>query len=846
NEQTTHGTIRHWDALELGCLAQQRSVGGCTVPQGVDSVEDFDRLESSLLCTANRVEARLEELALLNVPRGIADDLAAGTLTNTFPENRGEYGEAVSRLRGSVESVGTATRSIANALRSFSMTLSVARAQIAIGDLQESIQLQQAIAAGFAHYTSCANAIANGGQDFAVWTNAAIAVNECKDAAVQIAVIAKTKEFQEAIASYEDRIVFQQIMESLADHSEQIQSASDLLAQSYAQINESLTRIDQIRSSASRALAKTLFLESDAAGREYHVNRVMRARMNTLRVQYEAALEKAKQNAWIARRALEQRIGMNLDAIEMDLQFVEAPASWVDEVCTLTGIDYDAIRSETAIDERGYADAFIGDYVDRLGRVLQSYSFDFPHDDGADVAVLSLRDGIDQTRVACDMRGWNELTWSVDPSAGGDAGWQRVCAPGGHCLAATALAYGPFEPSAIEGSPLTGVQARALGGAQAVELETTEVDLPDENLAFDPLVPEWQQAVFVPTGRYLLSWYERIEEGVPMEVCEPVEDGPDLCTVDYLCTDPAAPLETQLVANVRGEILPVVAPLETVYLDAEPYEHSCYRRTAVRIDNPVEQWVTVSFAHRYAAPDMLPSVGFAAPQLEALPFDAELPLAPQPFFATDDDLLWPAGLCEDTEGGSFRNSWVYACEALCPEGIGAGCEPTEDNQRCFYEKVFDLSLAGIEGRALLPSGGLAVGNYNYRHHRVGVNVVGTGVLDCANADFPSSCHGSAFLNVALRHEGPFTVRNHVGESYEAPLFPSEVEHAKALTAERYLTNPISSADEALLSRYWRGEFFGRPLDGTYRVRVYDTDALVWERVQDVQLVLDYRYWSRAN
>ncbi|MEM9070236.1 MAG: hypothetical protein AAGE52_17145, partial [Myxococcota bacterium] len=47
NEQTTHGTIRHWDALELGCLAQQRSVGGCTVPQGVDSVEDFDRLESS-------------------------------------------------------------------------------------------------------------------------------------------------------------------------------------------------------------------------------------------------------------------------------------------------------------------------------------------------------------------------------------------------------------------------------------------------------------------------------------------------------------------------------------------------------------------------------------------------------------------------------------------------------------------------------------------------------------------------------------------------------------------------------------------------------------------------------
>ena len=88
------------------------------------------------------------------------------------------------------------------------------------------------------------------------------------------------------------------------------------------------------------------------------------------------------------------------------------------------------------------------------------------------------------------------------------------------------------------------------------------------------------------------------------------------------------------------------------------------------------------------------------------------------------------------------------------------------------------------------------------------------------------------------------MRNHVGEEYHAPLFVGRIEQAKALAAERAITNPISSADRALLGDYLRTELRGRPLDGTWRLRIYDADGFDFSRVEDVQLVLFYKYWTR--
>ena len=78
----------------------------------------------------------------------------------------------------------------------------------------------------------------------------------------------------------------------------------------------------------------------------------------------------------------------------------------------------------------------------------------------------------------------------------------------------------------------------------------------------------------------------------------------------------------------------------------------------------------------------------------------------------------------------------------------------------------------------------------------------------------------------------------------APLPPGKIQQAKALLAERYLTNPVSGADRNLLSDYWRSELNGRPLDGSFKLRVYKTDELDFQALEDVQIALKYRYWTR--
>jgi hypothetical protein len=88
------------------------------------------------------------------------------------------------------------------------------------------------------------------------------------------------------------------------------------------------------------------------------------------------------------------------------------------------------------------------------------------------------------------------------------------------------------------------------------------------------------------------------------------------------------------------------------------------------------------------------------------------------------------------------------------------------------------------------------------------------------------------------------VRNFNGDVYRAPLFSGNIQQAKALAAERYISNPISSSDRNLLTDFWDDEFRGRPIDGNYTLRVYETEALDWEKLEDVQLVLKYRYWTR--
>jgi hypothetical protein len=142
--------------------------------------------------------------------------------------------------------------------------------------------------------------------------------------------------------------------------------------------------------------------------------------------------------------------------------------------------------------------------------------------------------------------------------------------------------------------------------------------------------------------------------------------------------------------------------------------------------------------------------------------------------------------------------------------------------------------------------GFARGNYNYRLQSLGLNFVGTNLRACDGSSLPSTCNAAGYIPYSVIHEGPYYVRNHKGQDYRAALFPGRIEHARGLGVERYISNPLGEADRTLIEPYMRSELMGRPLDGEFILRVWDEDGVNFNAIEDVQLVIDYGYWTRFN
>ncbi|HZZ79410.1 MAG TPA: hypothetical protein VFE62_12880, partial [Gemmataceae bacterium] len=204
-----------------------------------------------------------------------------------------------------------------------------------------------------------------------------------------------------------------------------------------------------------------------------------------------------------------------------------------------------------------------------------------------------------------------------------------------------------------------------------------------------------------------------------------------------------------------------------------------------------------------------------------------------------------APACPDNQGAAFRRTrWTRNCMKLCANGYADACDDASATVECFQEATFAINQRGIESGDFLGPSGFAKGNFNYRLSDVSVNFVGTGLVGCENSNFPNSCYGSGNLQYSLAHGGPYFVRNHEGRDARINLFEGHIEHARGLATERYLTNPLSKSDQSLIDQYRRTEFRGRPLDGNFTLRVWEKPGMNFQALEDVQLMLRYRYWTR--
>jgi hypothetical protein len=816
------------DGLELLCEAARSGVGGCDVNTApiVSRPADLLRAKKFLGCVADSITRQAGSTILYGLPTRALDATRRESASGAFPQLGGEYGAAVSELRAALVDAASVAPLIADELRKTGDDMDRLRLEFSSFDNQDDV-------ASIQFMSTVANQIAACGSSGTPWG----AVATCANSIAQIGFADALTDLGMASTDINRRLSINQFRTEFGDRMTSLQNHASQLRAAQERIDSQLATIERLRNQGRRALSRALFGGTDAGTRQIDTASTIRRRLNTQRMRYEDAHQNAIRMSWLARRAIEQRLGMSLADMTDDLPLVVAPSTWEASVCASTGFDFDAIRDGTSA-TTNFADAYIGDYVTKLEQVVESYRIAYPFHEGEDTVVVSLRDELQNVRDMCDVPVNNLLRYSgrLDTDTDEDANaWRPVgCglnltgAPVPNCVSAVPLAGAPIATAYRELGPATPY--RVYFGAPPTPAPVT----PPESCPATSIdcglreLTRLAQPVELNTGRYRVSWYARSVPGGSI--------------------DPATAWGVSAGAASGTEIAPRTATSAVAGADGWSRYHYIFdvsrAGTYWMALRPVGAGTMLSQSIDVAAV-MLEEVTAAIPG--AFPSVAPFP-PPAPFVATGAEAgVARLALCEDTDGDVFQaNGWRRQCLNLCTDGFSSDCGTGSSQSACFWETSFALHGRDIEGGHILNNAGFARGNFNYRIDTVAVNAVGTAARNCEDASLPSTCYNAGFVPYSLYQRGPFIVRNHRGEDYEALLSTGVIEHARALADESYLTNPLSSASTPRVEAFSRAELRGRPLDGSYVLRIWDEPGVNFEGLEDVQIVLRYRYWTRND
>ncbi len=871
-----------YDAMELACHALTRPVTAvvdCAAALGPNYVpKSADEFAEVVSCYAARIRHALGTYVIGDIPQPVID---------AYVKNSGVLAPGTSIGGGLFDEMSNESAALQGVARDYDH-IEGTLVQLASLERQlDAIEKKHAALDAQLLANRRAEILKNLGQAVQILTQAAVTavapsafVSGAGESAIAgaitaVALFAAAAAYeQEAISEAQKANVQDGIQERLGNLQQafaQMEAARDTEKDVGVQLNalsNASKRIRLILQKGQVAVAKAKF--ADYAGDEQtdpqYVNIVMRRTYNTALVRYLRALDRAKKAAFIARRAVELRFGVDLQRMTSPLKLVDAPSTWATRVCSMGGIDYSKIRAPDGespvsgfdfgappLQGDDYASSFIGDYVSLLEDFVKSYPIDYPLKDGDDTAVISLRDDILRTSTACTEPSKNLLYYSSEIDKRDEAraslstkGWfTRACSTTGGpefpasadwtgCVQSYVMGPPALAPDAngqgqgmtsdnvsLNGLPTGAIPYRftnvpcTSGGGIVCPSQTT-------NTAVGALAQELSD---LGSGYYAVSVYAHLAPG----------------SFGYSNGNSAQ------VRVVRRSNETVVASKnfaptganwerEEIVFVADPQE--TYRLELV----PSVQQVSIVGPGDYG-------VWLAAPQVERITTKVQTSSPNATGWQRTDTLrLAPSLTCDDPNGDGLRRRFTRTCQYVCKGGVKKDCgssSPDAVPSVCYYEAQFAIPLEKIESGALIPSGQIAIGNFNFRHNELGLNVTGTGVTNCDGIP-QNSCYDNGFIQYTLVHNGDVLIRNWTGASLPAHMDTAFIEHGKALAAERVITNPPSGSDLGLMSPYMKGEYKGRPLEGLYTLRIYDSPSLRWDRVRDIQLVAKYHYWTRFS
>jgi hypothetical protein len=565
------------------------------------------------------------------------------------------------------------------------------------------------------------------------------------------------------------------------------------------------------------------------------VNTVLRRQASATEIRYRRALNDAKGLAYMARRAIEQRIGTPLAAITTRVGALDPPANWADNVCQLTGIDYGTLRTANPVkggaedpsDARAineFADLFVGDYVADLESFVEYYNVEFPSHEADDTAILSMKDDLVGPTATCVADAKNllfnsgRLVATASTTSVGDGSkhaWALHGCPAGatKCLATFdgVMLAAPNQPPSRTPGPASASPGVTDDSAGVTWLTDVSPPPPSTTIpaARAGLV---SQAVDLDPGTYVLSWWDQART----------------LTGELPAASVVPPSYAVSVFDADWGLVKALSPRPYVAADDTASKWSARHTVVFTVKN--HQTYTIGFGASAPGSGVPGSVAIADVQLELASTSGE----PGVYQETTDTRSVVTRGCTRSSA-AFRALFERRCV---------------DVDHCYYELATPMIINTEDLRDGVSrlEGKLARGNHNFRHVTTALNLAGTGVRDCASTP-TSSCFGTGYTEYTLEHDATTAgILDWNGDTRFFNFGIARIEHGKALTAERYISMPPGSADVGLLQQagIQKPELRGRPLDGTYRIRIWDSPSLRWDRLEDIQLVVQYRYWSRID
>jgi hypothetical protein len=840
-------------------------VGG--PPTEIRNVADLATLSGWITNTQQDLSTMLGSYYITNLPQTVVTAIVKKTVGHGSAQ--GTMGADMLEMEESVQSISSNWSQMTGGLASVQQA--IGSALLAVQEAEENSKTTglslafsaasvqgQILQTGFGALEQAAAALANsassyGTSDAEIPILIAGAAMQISNDNKQLTILQSQAASSQQAASTQVQQALQALTSQTTTSWTQIATSMSAVVAAIATIEQDQTQVQLTQQQAEYQLAVGTGQDSVVInGQEVAipVDTVLRRQASATQARYNIALLNAKALAYMARRAIEQRVGVPLSAFTQSVGPLDAPASWADDICKLQGVNY---ASLSGLDGGGgiggvadlsaishFADGWVGDYVTKLQNFVTYYNVQYPSHQGDDTAVLSLRYDILAPASECEAAAANLLLESGDMSSSltNTTGWlQGACASGsGKCLAILSgdtlppPATGPDGVGGVTGDG--GVGSGASGVTLLADVPSTVTDggmtdagasgaNPDGGAGAGPGIAPMNtvfQSVALPPGAYVLSWWDQARAPLSTSAAPGI-----------LLSGTPVPYFVEVLDPTGQQLASATpVPFQTSTTDASPDALWSLRNELSFVVNQQGTYVVAFAASTLAGASG--SVAIADVQLESSPSGN-----PTPYVATSSTTEVASFNCP-MSGSDLRSSFTHACDAT---GV------------CWYDLTTPLVIdtgsdtGGLNSGQSSVGAKLAAGNFNYRNIDVAINLVGTSVHTCVNDSDPS-CYGSGYVQYDLTDNAMSAgIVGYDGNTRYFDFGIASINHGKALAAERYLTMPLATADRQLVTQpgIQHIELSGRPLDGTYGLRVWDSPDLNWSALQDIQIVFDYEYWS---